>query len=182
MPGHLLSIVKGLTLGIVVLGAFVCLLGNADRQRRATLLPNGQIEFTPNRRAYWSWPVVVVYMAFAAIDQGLHTHGKLLNILMTAGFGYVAWALAISFPTTILVSDDGLEQVSWLWRTRRIRWTDIVEINTGQKSGLVTITGADGTKIVHNSQLPDRGRLLIELKNRCGENLPSDFPREPLTV
>ena len=24
-------------------------------------------------------------------------------------------------------------------------------------------------------------RLLLELKNRCGENLPPDFPREPST-
>ena len=45
----------------------------------------------------------------------------------------------------------------------------------------VTITGADGTKIVHNRQLPNRPCLLVELKQHCGEKLPSDFPREPIT-
>ena len=49
---------------------------------------------------------------------------------------------------------------------------------TGEKSRTVTITGADGIKIVHSRQLPDRPRLLWELKQHCGEQLPADFPRE----
>jgi hypothetical protein len=44
----------------------------------------------------------------------------------------------------------------------------------------VTIIGADGTKIIHSRQLPDRPRLLMELKIHCAEKLPSDFPREPI--
>jgi hypothetical protein len=86
--------------------------------------------------------------------------------------------IAASFPETIIVKADGLEQVSWLWKNKRIHRSDIVEINTGEKSRTVTITSADGTRIVHSRQLPDRQRLLAELKHHCGENPPSDFPRE----
>jgi hypothetical protein len=39
--------------------------------------------------------------------------------------------------------------------------------------------GSEGTKIVHNRVLPDRPRLLSELRLHCGDELPSDFPREP---
>ena len=28
--------------------------------------------------------------------------------------------------------------------------------------------------------LPDRARLLLELRDYCGDNLPADFPREPI--
>jgi Bacterial PH domain len=77
---------------------------------------------------------------------------------------------------SVWIASDGLQQVSWLWKNKRIRWEDIVEINTGGKSRTVTITGSDGTKIVHSRVLPDRPRLLIELRHHCGENLPSDFP------
>jgi hypothetical protein len=87
--------------------------------------------------------------------------------------------IAFTFPDTIIVKADGLEQIAWLRRRRQIRWADIVEINTGEKGRTVSIIGADGTKIVHSRQLPDRPRLLMELKKHCGENLPSDFPREP---
>jgi hypothetical protein len=59
-------------------------------------------------------------------------------------------------------------------------WKNIVEINTGEKSRTVAITSSDGTEIVHSDLLVDRPRMLLELKQHCGENLPPDFPREPL--
>jgi hypothetical protein len=71
-------------------------------------------------------------------------------------------------------------QISWPGRNRRIRWAEIAEINTGEKSRTVTITGGNGTKIIHTRSLPDRPRLLMELKHYCGENLPPDFPRETI--
>jgi hypothetical protein len=39
---------------------------------------------------------------------------------------------------------------------KQIGWADILETNSGEKSRTVTITGADGTNIVHSRQLPDR--------------------------
>ena len=81
----------------------------------------------------------------------------------------------------VVIAVDGLEEVYWLRRRKRIQWKGIVEISTGEKSRTITITGADGTRIVHSPQLPDRPQLLLELKNLCGENLPPDFPRKPST-
>jgi hypothetical protein len=104
-----------------------------------------------------------------------------LDLIIAAILGILAMMFIFTFPETIVVTDNGLEQISWLWKKKQIRWADIVEINTGEKSRTVTITGADGTKIVHSRQLPDRSRLLMELRVHCGENLPSDFPREPIT-
>ena len=101
---------------------------------------------------------------------------------MTAiAFASVAIGLITLFPGTIVIDSEGLQQTSWAWKNKRIRWTDIVEINTGEKSRTVTISGADGTKIVHSRRLPDRPRLLWEIKQRCGEQLPADFPREPVS-
>ncbi len=42
------------------------------------------------------------------------------------------------------------------------------------------MTGADGTKIIDPRKLADRPRLLLELKQYCGEKLPPAFPREPV--
>ena len=89
-------------------------------------------------------------------------------------------AILCSFPGTVVITGSCLQQVYWFRRNKRIRWQEIVEINTGEKSHTVIITGADGTKIVHVRQLADRRRLLLELKNHCGEELPPDFPREPI--
>jgi hypothetical protein len=80
------------------------------------------------------------------------------------------------------VTANGLKQIFWLWKNKQIHWADIVEINTGEKIGTVTITGANGTKIVHSRQLPDRLTFLRALKDHCGEKLPPDFPREPGTT
>jgi hypothetical protein len=99
--------------------------------------------------------------------------------MVAASLGILAVMILFPFPETIIVTTDGLKQISWLWKNRQIRWVEIVEINTGEKSRTVAIKGADGTKIVHSRQLPDRPGLLLTLKDHCGENLPPDFPREP---
>jgi hypothetical protein len=75
-----------------------------------------------------------------------------------------------------LLTDSGLQEVFWLWRNTRIRWDEIVEINTEKKDSAVTVIGADKTRIIHSGRLPDRPRFLLEIKRHCGENLPADFP------
>jgi len=107
--------------------------------------------------------------------------GNLLSVVTAVCFASIAIALLTSFPGTILIDSRGLQQKFWARRNKRIRWADIVEINTGERSRTVAITGTDGTKIVHSRQLPDRQRLLWELKQHCGEQLPADFPREPVS-
>lgn len=150
--------------------------GEASKRRAAKSLDGGRIEFAPNRYAYWAWPLVVALVVWMAANQLNQSHWKLFDVWIAACLGFLAIGFLISFPGMVVVTDDGLEQVYWFWKNKRIRWRDIVEINTGKKKPTVTITGADGTKIVHDSRLPDRPRLLLELKQRCGENLPPDFP------
>jgi Bacterial PH domain len=151
---------------------------NHDRQGKARFRNDGRIEFTQNGRAFWGWLLVTAYLGYAAIHRLQHSHGRPLDLLISVCVGTVALTLSFSLPGTIAVTADGVEQVFWLRKNKYVRWADIVEINTGEKSRTVTILGADGTKIVHSRQLADRSRLLLELKQHCGENLPPDFPRE----
>jgi len=169
---HSIGIVRGLS----ILFLLICAFGRADKQRKASALPDGSIDFSPNRRSLWASPLVVAYLIYGLVSLLMHIHGSLLNIMIAVVFGLLLFTIASSFPDTITVTDNGLDQAAWLRRHKRIRWAAIVEIKAG--GGMVTITGADGTKIVHTHQLPDRPRLFAEIKRHCGENLPSDFPDE----
>jgi hypothetical protein len=178
---HSIWIIRELSVSVLTALVVLSVWGRADKQRWAEVLQDGGVEFTPNRRAFFAWPALVVYSIYATISRMMHIQGSPLNLIIAVLFGVLTVMIAVSFPAKIIVASDGLKQVSWPWKNKRIRWEDIVEINTGGKSRTVTITGSDGTQIVHSRVLPDRPRLLIELKQHCSENLPSDFPREQIT-
>jgi hypothetical protein len=161
---HFIWIARELAVWIVTAVVLISFLGGADKQRRARVLHDGRIEFIPNRRAFWAWPLIVAYLAWATVNQLVYSHGRPLNLVTAACLGILAVMIAFSFPGTIIVTADGLEEISWLRENEQIRWADNVGINTGEKSHTVTITGADGTKIVHSRQLLDRPRLLAELR------------------
>jgi Bacterial PH domain len=177
---HFSWISRELPIWILTAAVLISLWGDADKQRKARARQDGRIEFTPNRRSFWAWTLLVAYLIYATINQLMHIQGRALNLMVAVSLGILTVMIAFRFPGKIIVTADGLEQVSWLWRNKQIRWAEIGEINTGGKSRTVTITGADGTRIVHSRQLPDRQRLLMELKQHCGENLPPDFPQEPI--
>jgi len=130
--------------------------------------------------AYWAWPLVTLYFVLTSIQRLIHFQVSLPSISTTALYVMFTIFLLVSFPGTIPVTSDGIVQSFWLRRNKRIPWKNIVEINTGEKSRTVAITSSDGTEIVHSDLLVDRPRMLLELKQHCGENLPPDFPREPL--
>lgn len=167
----------------VAAGALVvwCILGNASKHRKASVSSTGRIEFAPNRRAMAAWIILAAFLVYLVPVQFRDLGGKWLSVASAAGFALVAIGIVTSFPGTIVIDSEGLQQTFWLWKNKRIRWANIIEINTGEKSRTVTIAGADGTKIIHSRQLPDRPRLLRELKQHCGEQLPDDFPREPVS-
>jgi hypothetical protein len=175
MPGKIVHEIARLLCGVLLAWMF---LGRADKRRAAKMLVGGRVEFTPNWYAYCAWPLIVALVAWFATKKLIQSHGKFLEVEIAICSGLLAFEFLIAFPGMIIVSDNGLEQVYWFWKHKRIQWKDIAEINTGEKSRTITITGADGTKIVHSSRLPDRPRLLLELKQRCGENLPPDFPSD----
>ncbi len=174
---HLIDFVR--PVAELIAGALVawCFLVDAPKDRKANLSTTGRVEFAPNRRATAAWLILVAFFVYLVPAQFIHMGDHLFSIVTAVAFASVAIALLNSFPGTIIDS-EGLQQAYWTWKSKRIRWAEIVEINTGEKSRTVTITGADGIKIVHSRQLPDRPRLLWELKQHCGEQLPADFPRE----
>jgi hypothetical protein len=165
---------------LFVLMAALAILIGARNRRSARDLGDGRIEFAPSPMTLVALAVIVTFFAYQAIDFSKRSHGRPFGLVNAAFAGLVALVLLGGFPGTVIVSSHSLQQVYWFWRNKYIRWEDIVEINTGKKNRTVTITGADGTKIVHSRADADRSRLLLELKQHCGENLPQDFPREPI--
>jgi len=139
-----------------------------------------RVEFAPNRVFLWAEIAFAVRMGVLAFGFLKHGGANPWDLITGAALGLGAFAILFSLPGTVLVTEGGMEEVRWLRRNKRVGWDEIVEINTGEKSRTVTITARDGTKIVHSRQMSDRQRFLLELKKHCGENLPPDFPREPV--
>ncbi len=155
--------------------ALLVLTGGRGDRRPATQLRDGRLEFRPKKTASIAWLVVVVFLAYEATETFLHGQEKPFNLAVAACLGFLMIGFLCSFPGTVIVGEGSMQQVFWFRKNKRLRWETIVEINAGGKSRTVTITGADGTKIVHSSQLADRPRLLQEIKKHCGENLPPEF-------
>jgi|ERR1035437_342595 hypothetical protein len=147
-----------------------------SNRRSATVRASGTVEFAP--RWFGVWALMYVAMRMCFITWGYLQHGLTEPLTFVTGvlLGLTSVGLVSGLPGTVLVTGSGLEEVIWLWRNKRIRWEEIVEINTERKGSAVTVIGADKTKIIHSSRLPDRPRFLLEIKRQCGENLPADFP------
>jgi hypothetical protein len=144
-------------------------------------LPGGRVEFALNPFFLWGCVLLGVRWVWLSIDVLSTSHGKPIEILMGIATGLFALVLFTMIPATIVVGDQGLVQQYWLARSPSLGWKEIVEIDTGKLGQTVTIKSSGGTKITHSFQLADRPRFLDELKRRCGEELPEDFPREPVS-
>jgi hypothetical protein len=147
-----------------------------SNRRSATVRASGTVEFAPQWFGVWALTYVAIRMFFITWSYLRHGLTEPLTFATGALLGITCIGLVFMLPGTVLVTDSGLEEVLWLWRNKRIRWEEIVEINTERKGSTVTVIGADKTKILHSSRLPDRPRFLVEIKRHCGENLPADFP------
>lgn len=159
------------------------LFGRPGKRGHAKIRGDGRIEFAPDWIGLWAYPPIIFYLLALAINDLLHRHGDLWDLLSPTLFGLIAVTLALSFPGTVVTGDEGLETVYWLRRNKRIRWKDIEAIEADGKNSkfsMITITGTDGTEIIHSWLLADRPRLLLEIQKHCAENLPPDFPREPV--
>jgi hypothetical protein len=141
--------------------------------RPAKVHATGKVEFHPMWLGVLAWTYVAARMCFIAAGYLRHGLGEPLTGALL-GLGSVGSIFML--PGTVLLTDSGLQEVFWLWRNTRIRWDEIVEINTEKKDSAVTVIGADKTRIIHSGRLPDRPRFLLEIKRHCGENLPADFP------
>ena len=145
-------------------------------RRSATACANGEIEFAPQWFGVWALAYVEIRMVF--VTWSFLRHGPTAPLIFATGalLGVTCIGLVSMLPGTLLVTDSGLEEVLWFWRNKRIRWEEVVEINTERNGNAVTVIGADKTKIIHSSRLPDRPRFLLEIKRHCRENLPKEFP------
>jgi hypothetical protein len=163
-------------------------IGRVGNRRPARVLDEGRIIFAPHWLTIWAWLLFIGCMAWSVPILSKQSQNSPLmqrwnipwNFVFLVCLGLSAVGIFYDLPASIVVSEDGLEQLYWFRRRKHIHWKDIVEIESGQKDRMVTITGADGPKIIHTGFLADRPRLLLEIKQHCGENLPPDFPREPI--
>lgn len=154
---------------------FVIWLG-ASRHRRARELGEGRVEFTLERRTFWAWLVMVAYLLYVIVLQLVISGGHALPLVFAVFFGACAVILIADFPATITAGPDGLEQVAWFWlKRKRIAWDEIKEIRADKKNRDLTIVGAKGTKIQFMRQLPDRDRLLEEMRKHCRDNMPQEL-------
>jgi hypothetical protein len=159
------------------------LFGRAGKRGSARVLSDGRVAFAPDRIGLGAWPLTIVYLVWLAARDLILSHGKPWDFLAPIVLASCALSFLFLFPGTVVVNAEGLEQIYWFRRRKHIRWEEIDEIETDKQSTLfrmITITGVDGTRIVHSWLLADRPRLLLEIKQHCGEDLPPDFPREPI--
>lgn len=154
--------------------------GPFGNRRPARVLSGSSVEFAPDWIALWGWLYLAFHTAWLAVRNVMKSHGEPWDFVIPVMLGSCAVMFLFAIPGKVVVSENGIDEVNWLRKSKRILWKEIVEIESGQKDRMVTITGADGTRIVHSRFLADRPRLLLELKHHCGDELPPDFPREPL--
>jgi hypothetical protein len=158
----------------------ILLLFGRIGNRGSARVAGGRVELPPCRVAFFSWLAVIALLLSVAGVHLVHNHSHRRDLLIHMSLGVGALLFLSLLPATIVVTEEGLEQIFWLGKNRKILWDDIDEVNTGKDRRTVSITAKDGTRILHMGQLVDRPRLLLELKQHCGEDLPPDFPCEPV--
>ncbi len=81
-----------------------------------------------------------------------------------AGFGAIAM---FAVPATITLSFDAIRSRQWWGQAREIRWSDVIEFRLAAgRRQLITVVGADGTRITHTEYNVDRARFLAEVRAR----------------
>lgn len=155
------------------------LFGLVFNRRSARVINEGRVEFARDPIAICAWLFIIGFMASPATRRLAHSPENPWDIVILASLGLAALSIPFSFAGTIIANSDGLDQLYWFRRKKHIRWKDIDEIKTGAKNGLVTITSADGTQIIHSPKLAGRRQFMLEIQQHCGDDLPPEFPRVP---
>ncbi len=177
------SIFLGLAHLALDLALIWALFGRAGKRGAAATLNDGRVKFAPDWIGLWAYPLTIVYLVLLAMRGLLQSHERPWDFIAPAVLGLFALLLLFFFPGEVIISSDGLEEVYWFRKNKRIRWKDIAEIETDKKNtrfSIVSVTGVDGTSIVHSWLLADQPRLLIEIQRHCGEDLPPDFHSAPV--
>ncbi len=150
--------------------AALMVISEADKNRLAVESKNGRIEFLPNARSYWGVYVIIAVLCYPVVTgviSQIHSGSGAWLVSLCMGF---IMLLLISFPGSIDVTSEGVEQNYWVGRRKRLAWRDVVGFEVDKKNKRVTIRAKSGPKIVHTRQLPDRERLMAELEIHCSAN------------
>jgi hypothetical protein len=162
--------------------AFVLVLTGVFKKNRgsAKLCSNGEIRFAPRWWFVCAWLFMLARFGLIGSDY-LQTGLKGPLQFATGALIWIAVIGAVlSVPGIIVVKNEALEELNWIWRNKEIHWTEIQEIQSEKRGSAVTVIGSGRSKIVYTNVYPDRPRFLLEIKRHCGDNLPSNFPNEPL--
>ncbi|HTB98930.1 MAG TPA: hypothetical protein VK716_18115 [Terracidiphilus sp.] len=146
-------------------------ISSADEGRTAKLA-GGNLEFFPNRRAYWGVYLMVAIMLYpigAVAMLGMNVSSETWPVLFCVGF---ILFLLTAYPGTIYLGSEGLKQTYWVGPGKHILWKEVREIRIEEKRNRITIVGSNGKKIVHTRQLPDKARYLAELESHCPAKMP----------
>lgn len=136
---------------------------------------DGKVEFSPDVLTYVAWPLIALLPAWAAVNELRRGSGDWWQIMTPVVILSIAASEMFSFPGTIMVSREGIEQHFWLRGEKRVSWGEVAEIREVRTNGPLTITGSDGTRIDFSGRLPDRPRFLAEIETYCRGNLPPEF-------
>ncbi len=155
-------------------------VSDAAMDRTAVEKQGGRIEFFVNRRCFWGVYVILTLMSYPILMFVVTGFKSPIGLWLISFCGGCMLLLLMSFPGTIFLNDEGLEQTYWVGRKKRIQWKQVRWILIDEKRKRVTITGSNGHKIVHMRQLPDKARMLAELRAHCPEKMPAEAEQRAL--
>lgn len=144
-----------------------------SRHRAAKDAGDGRVVFELDQRTYWAWLGLFLYLLYTIVIQFGAGPFRARSMVVAVLLALIAVGLMAPFPETITAGPDGLVQEVRFWlKKKKVAWSDVREIRVVKRNHLLVITGADGNRIAHTRQLPDRDRLLEELYQHCGDKVP----------
>ena len=152
------------------------------RGHSAKDLGDGRVEFSPDPLTYFAWPLITLLPAWVAINELRRGLGDWSQLIAPAIILLLAVSEMFSFPGSIVVSHEGIEQHFWLRGQKRIRWGEVTELREGRGNSSLTITASDSTRIDFSGRLPDLPRFLEEIEKYCSGNLPPEFLSRLATI
>jgi hypothetical protein len=145
------------------------------RGHSAKDLGDGRVEFSPDPLTYFAWPLITLLPAWVTINELRRGLGDWSRLMAPAIILLLAVSEMFSFPGSIVVSHEGIDQHFWLRGQKRIRWGEVTEIREGRANSSLSITASDGTRIDFTGRLPGLPRFLAEIGKYCRGNLPPEF-------
>ncbi len=93
-------------LWVWIVPVVVLLSWATSNKQKAKTLNSGTIEFAPSKLSSCAWLLFFIYFLYAAVTHLKHSHGKPLDIFISACLGMLALAILASHPGTITVNAD----------------------------------------------------------------------------